>query len=116
MPNMDRIYDNLHFALRLEAIEISRDYRCFNLTVKKKHKWFSKDTYYLTCDASKKNIIPLIQMNIPKCQKILGIDKYVLADLLHDNEYNNGYFKTADAAQRVADYIKSILVLKTLKI
>lgn len=55
-------------------------------------------------------------MNIPKCQKILGIDKYEFANLLHDNEYNNGYFKTADAAQRVADYIKSILVLKTLKI
>ena len=45
MPNMDRIYDNIHFALWLEAIEISRDYRCFNLTVKKKHKRFSKDTY-----------------------------------------------------------------------
>ena len=116
MPNMDRIYDNLHFVLWLEAIGISRGYRCFNLTVKKNHKWFSKDTYYLTCDASKKNIIPLIQMNIPKCQKILRIDKYEFANLLHDNEYNNGYFKTADAAQRVADYIKSILVLKTLKI
>lgn len=115
MPNVN--FGPVMLALQLELIKTTGNYKSVYTKVKKKHNFFSKDTYYLTCEASEKNIIDYLLANNSRSKRILAIDKNELTNLLTDNNYDmkHNQFKTAANAKNIADYINTTIISCILK-
>lgn len=113
----DTDFTNPFFLYKLKFIEILDDYTKATVEVRKNRKLIFKNTYSLTCELSDNDIISLILANCFECEEKLSIDPDELIRLLNVNKYDkrNKCFKTEEQAKNVADYINSILILRTLK-